>query len=102
MIDYDMLILVVSWAYKDHAQFHHLLYSFQTHVRKAQNMVTRCASYRHYVMNKWEKEMTEVDKKKFQRGYKKVIRAMLKSLNGRQEVMTYGVGLINKKINNSQ
>lgn len=48
-------------------------------------------------MNKWEKEMTEVDKKKFQRGYKKVIRAMLKSLNGRQEVMTYGVGLINKK-----
>jgi hypothetical protein len=64
VIDYDMLILVVSWAYKDHAQFHHLLYSFQTHVRKAQNMVTRCASYRHYVMNKWEKEMTEVDKKK--------------------------------------
>lgn len=102
VIDYDMLILVVSWAYKDHAQFHHLLYSFQTHVRKAQNMVTRCASYRHYVMNKWETEMTEVDKKKFQRGYKKVIRAMLKSLNGRQEVMTYGVGLINKKNNNSQ
>lgn len=54
---------------------------------------------RHFV---WEKEMTEVDKKKFQRGYKKVIRAMLKSLNGRQEVMTYGVGLINKKNNNSQ
>ena len=54
------------------------------------------------VMNKGEKEMTEVDKKKFQRGYKKVIRAMLKSLNGRQEVMTYGVGLINKKNNNSQ
>ena len=54
---------------------------------------------RHFV---WEKEMTEVDKKKFQRGYKKVIRAMLKSLNVRQEVMTYGVGLINKKNNNSQ
>ena len=49
--------------------------------------MTRYASYRHYVMNKWETEMSEVDKKKFQRGYKKVIRAMLKSLNGRQEGM---------------
>lgn len=81
VIDYDMLILVVSWAYKDHAQFHHLLYSYQTHVRKAQDMETQCASYRHYVMNKWEKEMTDKDKKKFERGYKKVIKRVIKLNN---------------------
>ena len=79
VIDYDMLILVVSWAYKDHAQFHHLLYSYQTHVRKAQNMVTRCASYRHYVMNMWALEMTDKDKKKFERGYKKVVGTITKN-----------------------
>ena len=46
--------------------------------------------------------MTEVDKKKFQRGYKKVIRAMLKSLNGRQEVRTNGIDLLKNNHNNSQ
>ena len=54
------------------------------------------------VPNKWEKEMTEVDKKKFQRGYKKVLRAMLKSLNARQKVMTYGDQVFPKKHSNSQ
>ena len=71
-------------------------------MRKAQDMETQCASYRHYVMNKWEIKMTEVDKKKFQRGYKKVIRAMLKSLDGRQEVRTNGIDLLKNNHNNSQ
>ena len=39
-------------------------------------MVKRCTSYRYYVMNKWELEMTEKDKKKFEHGYKKVVKAM--------------------------
>jgi len=77
VIDYDMLILVASWSYKDHAQFHNLLYSYQTHVRKAQDIVTQCDSYRHYVMNKWEREMTEKDKKKFEIGYKRMVKAMI-------------------------
>lgn len=77
VIDYDMLILVASWSYKDHAQFHNLLYSYQTHVRKAQDIVIQCDSYRHYVMNKWEREMTEKDKKKFEVGYKRMVKAMI-------------------------
>ena len=77
VIDYDMLILVASWSYKDHTQFHNLLYSYQTHVRKAQDIVTQCDSYRHYVMNKWEREMTEKDKKKFEIGYKRMVKAMI-------------------------
>lgn len=77
VIDYDMLILVASWSYKDFGQFHNLLYSYQTHVRKAQDIVTRCDSYRHYVMNKWEREMTEKDKKKFEIGYKRMVKAMI-------------------------
>ncbi len=77
VIDYDMLILVASWSYKDHVQFHNLLYSYLKHVRKAQKIVTQYDSYRLYVMNKWERMMTEKDKKKFERGYKKIVKAMI-------------------------
>ena len=79
VIDYDMLLLVTSWAYKDFGKFHNLLNSYQTHVRKGQDMVTRCTSFRHYVMNRWELEMTKKEKKKFNSGYKKVVRAMVKT-----------------------
>ena len=58
-------------------QFHHLYYSFITHVKKAQQPVNRCASFRHYVMNKWEREMTEMDKVKFKHGYKEVLRGVI-------------------------
>lgn len=77
VIDYDLLILVVSWSHKNHAQFHNLLYSYLTHVKKAQDIVTYCDSFRHYVLNKWEREMTEKDKKKFEMGYKKIAKAMI-------------------------
>ena len=79
VIDYDMLLLVASWSYKDFGQFHDLLYSYQAHVRKGQDMVTRCTSFRHYMMNKWEFEMTKKEKKKFNRGYKKVVKTMVKT-----------------------
>ena len=79
VIDYDMLLLVTSWSYKDFGKFHNLLNSYQTHVRKGQDMVTRCTSFRHYVMNRWELEMTKKEKKKFKSGYKKVVRAMVKT-----------------------
>lgn len=74
VVDYDMLILVASRCYKSTALFHRILYSYQTHVRKATDMVTKSESYRHYVMNKWEREMTERNKKVFEHSYKKVIR----------------------------
>ena len=76
-----MMILVASYSYKDFRKFHNLLYSYQTYVRKGQDIVKQCTSYRYYVMNKWELEMTEKDKKKFGYSYKKVIKAML----GRKE-----------------
>jgi len=81
VVDYDMMILVASYSYKDFRKFHNLLYSYQTYVRKGQDIVKQCTSYRYYVMNKWELEMTEKDKKKFGYSYKKVIKAML----GRKE-----------------
>ena len=78
VMDYDMLVLVSAWSYKDFARFHHLYYSFITHIREAQQPINRCASFRHYVMNKWESEMTEMDKAKFKHGYKEVVRGMMK------------------------
>lgn len=77
VIDYDMLILVASWSYKDFRQFHNLLHGYQTHVRNGRDMVTRCTSYRQFVMNKWEMGMTEKDKKKFECGYKKIIKNLM-------------------------
>lgn len=63
VLDYDMLILVVAQSYKNFGGFQNLMFSYLTYVRKAPNMVGMCDSYRHYVMNKWEREMTEKDKK---------------------------------------
>ena len=76
IVDYDMMILVASWSYKNFRKFHNLLY-YQTYVRKGRDIVTRCTSYRHYVMNKWELEKTKKDEKKFGYNYKKVLKAML-------------------------
>ena len=77
IVDYDMMILVASWSYKNFQKFHNLLYGYQTYVRKGRDIVTRCTSYRHYVMNKWELEKTKKDEKKFGYNYKKVLKAML-------------------------
>lgn len=77
IVDYDMMILVASWSYKNFRKFHNLLYGYQTYVRKGRDIVTRCTSYRHYVMNKWELEKTKKDEKKFGYNYKKVLKAML-------------------------
>ena len=77
IVDYDMMILVASWSYKNFRKFHNLLYGYQTYVRKGRDIVTRCTSYRHYVMNKWELEKTKKDEKKFGYNYKKVLKDML-------------------------
>ena len=77
IVDYDMMILVASWSYKNFRKFHNLLYGYQTYVRKGRDIVTRYTSYRHYVMNKWEVEKTKKDEKKFGYNYKKVLKAML-------------------------
>ena len=53
------------------------MYSYQAYVRKGQDIVKQCTSYRYYVMNKWELEMAKKDKKKFGHHYKKMIKAML-------------------------
>ena len=74
VIDYDMLVLVAAWAHKDFSKFQGLMYGYLSYVRKAQTPVERCASYRHFVMNKWEDEMTANDLKKFKRGYKSTVR----------------------------
>ena len=79
VIDYDMLILVASWSYKDFRKFQNILNSYQTYVRKGQDMLTRCASFRHFVMNKWEFELTKGKMKKFERNYKNVIKALVRT-----------------------
>ena len=76
VMDYDMLILVASRAYKNHALFHNILYSYMTHLGKNKNNMNKYDSYRHFVMNRWEKEMNEVDKKIFKKGYKHVVKSM--------------------------
>lgn len=73
---HDMLILVASRAYRNHALFHNILYSYLTHLRKSKGSMKQYDSYRHYVMNRWEAEMTELDKKRFKTGYKHVVKGM--------------------------
>ena len=87
-MDYDMLILVVSKAYKNFAVFHHLQYSYQTHLRKTQNPVERYDSFKHYVMNKWEGEKTECEMKHFKNGYKHVVKSLVRSKESLSRTMT--------------
>ena len=76
VMDYDMLILVASRAYRNHAMFHNFLYSYVTHLRNSKGSMNQYDSYRHYVMNRWEREMTEIDKKRFKVGYKHIVTSM--------------------------
>ena len=77
VMDYDMLILVASRAYRNHALFHNILYSYLTHLRNSKGSMNQYDSYRHFVMNRWESEMTELDKKRFKKGYKHVVKGMV-------------------------
>ncbi len=76
VMDYDMLILVASRAYRNHALFHNILYSYLTHLRNSKGTMNQYDSYRHFVMNRWEAEMTEMDKKRFKTGYKHVVKGI--------------------------
>ena len=76
VIDYDMLVLVAAWAHKDFSRFQSLMYSYLTYVKGMKTPVERCTSYRHFVMNKWEDEMTKDDLKMFKQGYKSIVRSM--------------------------
>lgn len=82
VLDYDMLILVVAQSYKNFGGFQNLMFSYLTYVRKAPNMVGTCDSYRHYVMNKWEREMTEKDKKRLKFKLKRLLKSMLRGAHG--------------------
>ena len=76
VMDYDMLILVSARAYKNHAVFHNLLYGYQNYLKKSKGTPNQYDSYRHYVMNKWELEMTEKDKRVFQKSYKHIVKGV--------------------------
>ncbi len=76
VVDYDMLVLVVARAYKNHSLFHNMLFGYTTYLRKNMGNPNQYDSYRHYVMNRWEQEMTKRDKKVFQRGYKQIVRSI--------------------------
>lgn len=76
VMDYDMLILVTSRAYRNHELFHCMLYSYFTHLRNSKGCLNQYDSYRHYVMNMWEMKMTDSDKKRFKTGYKHVVKGM--------------------------
>lgn len=78
VLDYDMMILVVALNYKNFGGFQNLMFSHLTHIKKSQDMAVRCDSFRHYVMNKWEREMTEKDKKVLKIKLKRLLKTMLK------------------------
>ena len=78
VVDYDIMILVVAQNYNNFGGFQNLMFSYLTHVGKAQDIVGKCDSYRHYVMNKWEREMTEKDKKALKIKLKRLLRTMMR------------------------
>lgn len=83
VMDYDMLILVVVQTNKDFGRFQNLLFSYLTHVGKAHEMVDRCDSFRHYVMNKWEGKMTKKSERQLMHNFKRVVKEMTKEPYGR-------------------
>lgn len=77
VMDYDMLIMLSSWSYKDFSRFQQLTTGFHTLVQKASQPFEKYLSFRHYVMNKWSDEMTKSDKKQFQHGYERLVKKIV-------------------------
>lgn len=82
IIDYDILVLVVAQAYKNFGYFQNIMNSYQGHLNSSSNMMIRCDSFRHFVMNKWEREMTAKDMRRFKLGMKRVVNSIMRIGNG--------------------
>ncbi len=78
VLDYDIMILVVAQNYNNFGGFQNLMFSYFAYARKSKDMVRRCGSYRHYVMNKWEREMTEKDKELLKIKLKILLKTMVR------------------------
>lgn len=75
VIDYDILVLTVAHASKDFGSFQGLLSRYQTYVHNASGM-SRFDSLRFFAMNHWEQEKTAEGMKRFEHGYKRVVKSM--------------------------
>lgn len=82
IIDYDILVLVVAQAYKNFGYFQNIMNSYQCHLNSSSSMMVRCDSFRHYVMNKWEGEMTVKDVRRFKLSMKRVVNSIIRIGNG--------------------
>lgn len=82
IIGYDILVLVVAQAYKNFGYFQNMMNSYQNHLNGSSNMIVCCDSFRHYVMNKWEREMTAKDAGRFRWGMKKVVNSIMRIGDG--------------------
>lgn len=79
VLDYDMLLLTVVWCYHDSAEFHRLFYMYMHSVENASTPDARYNSFRSFAMTLFEKEMKDpMKKKKFQKGFKRVVKKLLK------------------------
>lgn len=79
VLDYDVLLLTIVWCYHDSAEFHRLFYMYMHSVKNASTPDARYNSFRSFAMNLFEKEMKDpVKKRKFQKGFKRVVKKLLK------------------------
>lgn len=72
LIDYDLLVILLSKIRGDFSQLLKLKKDYINHTQKATEPVERYISFRGYVMRIWEKGRNKKNDRKFEEGFKEV------------------------------
>lgn len=72
LIDYDLLVILLSKIRGDVSQLMKLKRSYTIHTKRATDPMERYISFRGYVMRIWEKERNRKNDRKLEKGFKEV------------------------------
>ena len=74
VIDYDMLVILLSKIRGNFAQLIKLKREYQYHTKRATTPLERFVSFRGFAMRKWENERNKKNDRKIEKGFKEVTR----------------------------
>lgn len=74
VIDYDMLVILLSKIRGNFAQLIKLKREYQYHTKRATTLLERFVSFRGFAMRKWENERNKKNDRKIEKGFKEVTR----------------------------
>ena len=74
VIDYDMLVILLSKIRGNFTQLMKLKREYRYHTKRATTLLERFVSFRGFAMRKWENERNKKNDRKIEKGFKEVTR----------------------------